>query len=158
MLHVHIYMCKRLPLHTLSAYGSPLFHPQLNHKSRFPSVSVYNTIIELDNGVGLKYPKMLQSKIFTDLQILACACAQKQMTIYQYFISHTHTHSPLFMFICLDFSGASFTNFTSLTLCTRKSFTRHRLSTWKLNLSVRGQSTKHCLASPRVCQQSDFHR
>ena len=46
----------------------------------------------------------------------------------------------------------------TITHCTQKSFTRHRLLTWKLNLSVRGQSAKRCLASPRVCQRSDLHR
>ena len=39
---------------------------------------------------------------------------------------------------------------SSLTLCTRKSFTRHRLLTWKLNLLVWGQSAKRCQASSLV--------
>jgi len=51
-----------------------------------------------------------------------------------------------------------FVNITTLTLCTRKLFTRHGLLTQKLSLSVWGQSDKRCLASPRACQPSDFLR
>ena len=59
----------------------------------------------------------------------------------------------------LDANTNSMINSTKgLTLCTQKWFTRHHLLMQKLKLSVWGQSDKHCLASPRTCQQFNLLR